>query len=59
VSIEDLWNSIVLFLHNPDKLKPKMINHESKKRSPENFRVFQLSCFRDKKSFDKMQSNNN
>ena len=29
----------------------KARNDESTKRSQENFRVFQLSCFRDKKSF--------
>ncbi len=49
----------LLLMHskpNPDKPNHKRSitkarNDESTKRSQENFRVFQLSCFRDKKSF--------
>ena len=40
---------------NPDKPEPKMINHENTKFGKHEiflfFRVFFLSCFRDKKVF--------
>jgi hypothetical protein len=43
------------FLPNPDKPEPKMINHENTKFGKHEiflfFRVFFLSCFRDKKVF--------